>query len=119
MDQLLVRKIVGPGASKGAKGASGRMLDFRLTACVQKTLESISVTLCNNEHKAPSVSRQSAELQHRKNMRLNKSILMHGLTPPGMPTMFCDVVGKYPRRFVLEGFFLFANQFVDILFLFR
>ncbi|KAF9327000.1 hypothetical protein BG006_009653 [Podila minutissima] len=46
VDQLLVRKIVGPGASKGAKGASGRRLDFRLTACVQKALESISVNLC-------------------------------------------------------------------------
>lgn len=104
VDQLLVRQILGPGASKGAKGVSGRQLDFRLTACIQKAVESFSVTLCNNEHKAPSVSYRTLELQHRKNTRLNKSILTHRSTPPGMQTLFCDVVGMYPGDFALEHF---------------
>ncbi|KAF9364616.1 hypothetical protein BGX34_000982 [Mortierella sp. NVP85] len=104
VDQLLVRQIVGPTAAKGAAGASGRRLDFRLTACVEKAQESISVTVCNNEHKEPSVSPRAAALQHRKNTRLNKSILTRGLTPPSMPTVFCDVVGLEGRMYVLKPF---------------
>ncbi|KAF9095502.1 hypothetical protein BGX27_001266, partial [Mortierella sp. AM989] len=104
VDQLLVRQIVGPRASKSAKSASGRRLDFRLTACIQSAVESISVTLCNNEHKAPSVSQQTVELQHRKNTRLNKSILTRGSTPSGMHTLFCDVVGLEGRMYALRPF---------------
>jgi len=52
-DQLAVRKVVGARAAKGAAGASGRRLDFRLVASIRKTRKFIPFTLGNNEHNAP------------------------------------------------------------------
>ncbi|KAF9419931.1 hypothetical protein BGZ94_009272 [Podila epigama] len=88
VDQALVRGIVGKKAYKGTAGAFGRKLDFCLTACVTRALETTNVTLCNNEHKAPNVGASTVAQQHRKNVRLNKSILTRGSMPPNMPTVF-------------------------------
>ncbi|KAF9105317.1 hypothetical protein BGX27_009691 [Mortierella sp. AM989] len=93
-DQLAVRKIVGAGAAKGAKGVSGRRLDFRLVVSVkvtQASSEFVSVTLCNNEHKAPDVDAQTFNILHRKNNRLNKSVVANGLVTRTGPTVFLDV----------------------------
>ncbi|KAF9991838.1 hypothetical protein BGZ79_003916 [Entomortierella chlamydospora] len=97
-DQLAVRKIVGAGAAKGAKGASGRRLDFRLVASVKATQSSsefVSVTLCNNEHKASNVGARTFNILHRKNNRLNKSVVANGLVARTGPTVFMDVQDRY------------------------
>ena len=109
-DQLAVRKIVDAGAVKGAKGASGRRLDFRLVASVKATQSSsefVSVTLCNNEHKAPDVDAQTFKILHRKNNRLNKSVVANGLVTRTGPTVFLDVQGEShlslaPCSFIFE-----------------
>ncbi|KAG9071578.1 hypothetical protein KI688_005790 [Linnemannia hyalina] len=92
-DQLAVRKVVGARAAKGAAGASGRGLDFRLVASIRKARKFIPFTLCNNEHKAPDTTPQFIKIQYRKNMRLNKSIAMNGWIPRETSTMFLYVVG--------------------------
>ncbi|KAF9978053.1 hypothetical protein BGZ65_007146, partial [Modicella reniformis] len=92
-DQLAVRKVTGVRAAKGAAGAAGRRLDFRLVASIRRAHKFIPFTLCNNEHKAPDTKPQVVKIQHRKNMRLNKSIAMNGWIPRETSTMFLDVVG--------------------------
>ncbi|KAF9374916.1 hypothetical protein CPB97_011816, partial [Podila verticillata] len=92
-DQLAVRKVVGARAAMGAAGTSGRRLDFRLVASIRKARKFIPFTLCNNEHKAPDTKPQVIKIQHRKNMRLNKSVAMNGWIPRETSTMFLDVVG--------------------------
>ncbi|KAF9580963.1 hypothetical protein BGW38_002189, partial [Lunasporangiospora selenospora] len=109
-DQLTVRKIVGAGAAKGAKGASGRRLDFRLVASVKATQSSsefVSLTLCNNEHKAPDVGAQTFNILHRKNNRLNKSVVANGLVTRTGPTVFLDVQG-------FEGWWYTLLPFKDV-----
>ncbi|KAF9917315.1 hypothetical protein FBU30_000802 [Linnemannia zychae] len=109
-DQLAVRKIVGSGVAKGAKGASGRRLDFRLVASVKATQSSsefVSLTLCNNEHKAPYVGAQTFSILHRKNSRLNKSVVANGLVTRTGPTVFLDVQG-------FEGWWYALLPFKDV-----
>ncbi|KAI9241243.1 MAG: hypothetical protein BYD32DRAFT_76947 [Podila humilis] len=94
-DQIAVRKVVGARAAKGLAGASGRRLDFRLVASIRKARKFIPFTLCNNEHKTPDTKPQVVKIQHRKNMRLNKSIAINGWIPRETSTMFLDVVGDW------------------------
>ncbi|KAF9176621.1 hypothetical protein BGZ50_000219 [Haplosporangium sp. Z 11] len=93
-DHLAVRKVIDARAAKGAAGASGRRLDYRLVASIRKARKFIPFTLCNNEHKAPSTKPQDIKIRHRKNMHLNKSIVMNGWIPRETSTMFLDVVGE-------------------------
>ena len=102
-DQLAVRKVVGARAAKEAAGASGRRLDFRLVASIRKAHKFIPFTLCNNEHKAPDTKPQVVKIQHRKNMRLNKSIAMNGWIPRETSTMFLDVIGAYTSCLLAFG----------------
>ncbi|KAF8925729.1 hypothetical protein BGZ47_003095, partial [Haplosporangium gracile] len=107
-DQLAVRKVVGARAAKGAAGASGRRLDFRLVASIRKGRNFLPFTLCNNEHKAPDTIASDIKIQHRKNMRLNKSIAVNGWIPRESSTMFLDVIG-------LDGYWNIITPHSDVI----
>ena len=96
-----MRKVVGPRAAKEVAGVFGRRLDFRLAAIIRKGRNLIPFTLCNNEHKAPDTRPPVVKIQHRKNMRLNKSIAMNDWIPRKTATVFLDIVGEFNASLLL------------------
>ncbi|KAG0003214.1 hypothetical protein BGZ65_001918 [Modicella reniformis] len=92
-DQVAIRAIVGPKAAVGRAGASGRKLDFRLIAAIKTGQRFEPFTLSNDEHKGLGSSDSTADIQRKKNMRLNKSIVMNGRVPMITGNVYQDVVG--------------------------
>ncbi|GJJ67757.1 hypothetical protein EMPS_00103 [Entomortierella parvispora] len=107
-DQVAVRTIVGPKAAAGRAGASGRKLDFRLIATIKTGQRFEPFTLCNDEHKGLGSSDSIADIQRKKNMRLNKSIIMNGRVPMNSGTIYQDVIG-------LEGTWNILYPFEDVM----
>lgn len=93
-DQVAIRVVVGSNAAVGRAGASGRKLDFRLIATIKSGQRFEPFTLSNNEHKGLGSSDLTADIQRKKNMRLNKSIVMNGKMPMVTGNVYQDVVGK-------------------------
>ncbi|KAG0276745.1 hypothetical protein BGZ95_007114 [Linnemannia exigua] len=90
-DQVAIRVVVGSNAAVGRAGASGRKLDFRLIATIKSGQRYEPFTLSNNEHKGLGSSDLTADIQRKKNMRLNKSIIMNGKMPMVTGNVYQDV----------------------------
>lgn len=80
-DQVAIYDVVGSNAAVGRAGASGRKLNFRLIATIKSGQRYEPFTLSNNEHKGLGSSDLTAENRRKKNMRLNKSIVLNGEMP--------------------------------------
>lgn len=106
-DQVAIRVVVGSNAAVGRAGASGRKLDFRLIATIKSGQRFEPFTLSNNEHKGLGSSDLTADIQRKKNMRLNKSIVMNGKMPMVTGNVYQDVVG-------LEGTWNILRPFGDV-----
>ncbi|KAF9919653.1 hypothetical protein FBU30_010708 [Linnemannia zychae] len=107
-DQTIIRDIVGSNTAPSRAGASGRKLDFRLIATIKSGQRYEPFTLSNNEHKCLGSSDLIADIQRKKNMRLNKSIVMNGKMPMVNGTVYQDVVG-------LEGTWNIMCPFGDVM----
>ncbi|KAG9066525.1 hypothetical protein KI688_012433 [Linnemannia hyalina] len=118
-DQVAVRVVVGSKAAIGRAGVSGRKLDFRLIATIKTGQRFEPFTLSNDEHRGLGSSGLAADIQRKKNMRLNKSIVMNGkrlegtwnIMCPFKDVMLCCETEEPPLRlpsneFELGGFLL-------------
>ncbi|GJJ74436.1 hypothetical protein EMPS_06794 [Entomortierella parvispora] len=106
-DQAAIRTVVGAAAAVGRAGAAGRKLDFRLIASIKTGQCYEPFTLSNDEHKGLGSSTLTAAIQRKKNMRLNKSIVMNGKVPMTTGNVYQDVVG-------LEGTWNIMCPFEDV-----
>ncbi|KAF9369966.1 hypothetical protein CPB97_003134, partial [Podila verticillata] len=68
-------------------------LDFRLIATIKTGQRFEQFTLSNDKHKGLGSSNLTADIQKKKNMRLNKSIVMNGKVPMITGNVYQDVVG--------------------------
>ncbi|KAI1311920.1 hypothetical protein EDD11_003282 [Mortierella claussenii] len=107
-DQVAIRAVVGSKAAVGRAGVCGRKLDFGLIATIKTGQRFEPFTLSNDEHKGLGSSDLTADIQRKKNMRLNKSIVMNGKVLMITGNVYQDVVG-------LEGTWNILYPFEDIM----
>ncbi|KAG0299912.1 hypothetical protein BGZ98_009660, partial [Dissophora globulifera] len=90
--QVTVHDVVGSKVAVSRAGVSGHNLDFRMIATIKTRQRFEPSTLSNDEHKGLGSSDLTTDIQRRKNIRLNKSIVVNGEVSVTVDNLDQDVV---------------------------